>query len=422
MSASFGGLALAQNGPENARYIVTVDAASDPAQVAATHGLAARQVFTTVLNGFAADVPAGRMAALARDARVKVIAVDHPVFAFAGKPTKPPPTTVQVLPAGVTRIGADQVWSPATGAGMGAGIGVAILDTGLDFNHPDLKDNISTAWFVSPGFTYTTSAQDDAGHGTHVGGIVAAVDNSIDVVGVAPKATLFAVKVLNNQGSGYDSDIIGGLNWVAANGNSQSPPIKVVNMSLGRGASKDDSLMHTAIKNVVNANITVVVSAGNDSSKDVSQMVPAGFPEVIAVASTTAKDGTSNVSTKVLKDTASYFTTDGAGVTISAPGEEAENIKYPRLSSVGILSLALGGGTTRMSGTSMSAPHVTGVVALLLEKAKKANVTLNQDQMRARISAGDRVEVAPLDSPANGYTYDGFAEGILYAPNVISGL
>jgi subtilisin len=399
--------ALAQDNAGSDRYIVTVAPDAAPLDVAARHGVNPRQVFGSVLNGFAADIPNGRVAALANDPGVSGIAVDHQVFAFAKPSAPPPPTsTGQITPAGVTRIGAKSVTQ------TGAGVGVAILDTGLDFNHADLA--VSPVSFVSSGFPNAPTAQDDAGHGTHVGGIVAALNNDKDVVGVAPSATLYAVKVLDNTGSGYDSDIIAGLDWVTANASTVVPGIRVINMSLGRSASADDSLMRQAVANAVAAGITVVVAAGNDAAMEISQAVPAGFPEVIAVASTTAKSGTSNNRryAPIQADTASYFTTDGANVTISAPGEEQENISFPYINSVGILSTALGGGTTRMSGTSMAAPHAAGVVALLLEKAP----LLTPADVKARLMIGDKEGAAPLNSPTSSYTFDGVREGILSVP------
>lgn len=115
-------------------------------------------------------------------------------------------------------------------------------------------------------------------------------------------------------------------------------------------------------------------------------------------------------------DTASFFTTDGIGVAISAPGEEQENVQFPYINSVGILSTALGGGTTRMSGTSMASPHVAGVVALLLEKSP----SLTPSQVKARVMVGDREGSAPINSPTSSYTFDGEREGILNAPVVLA--
>jgi subtilisin len=315
----------------------------------------------------------------------------------------------------VLRVGAAKV------SETGSEIGVAVLDTGLDFAHSDLDANISDDSFVSPDFG-VSSAQDDAGHGTHVGGIIAAEGNGEGVVGVAPMATLYAVKVLNSDGAGYDSDIIAGLNWVVAHASVVNPQIRVVNMSLGRPSSPLDSALHTAIQNVVNAGIAVVASAGNDPSKDVSRMVPAGFPEVIAVASTSAKAGNSDQSLKIAADTASFFTTDGkfnsrtgVGVAISAPGEEQQDIAGGYIYSIGVNSTALGGGYIRMSGTSMAAPHVTGVVALLLDLLPG----LTPVEIKARIMGGDREGAAPLDSPTISYTFDREREGILFAPIVL---
>jgi len=147
-------------------------------------------------------------------------------------------------------------------------------------------------------------------------------------------------------------------------------------------------------------------------------MVPAGFSEVIAVASTPALTGTSDTRqvAAITADTASFFTTDGAGVAISAPGEDQENVQFPFINSVGILSTALGGGTIRLSGTSMAAPHATGVVALLLQ----SNPTLAPADVKTRIMKGDRENIAPLNSPASSYTFDGVREGILFAPTVLA--
>lgn len=335
-----------------------------------------------------------------------------------GKPTSSGSATApQGTPAGVTRLGAQ----PGAVAFTGAGVGVAIVDTGIDVAHADLTVAASC-------FTVYTACQDDEGHGTHVAGIVAAGNNAIDVVGVAPDATLYAVKVLNRRGRGSDSTIMAGLDWIADHAALVVPPIRVVNMSLGRQGTLDDNpALRASVQALTQAGITLVVAAGNDGSLDVSQQVPATYPEVIAVASATATAGASACGvhpSPIAADTASYFTTDGEfdpvtgiGVSASAPGEDHEDIgKNCFLKSVGILSTRLGGGTVRMSGTSMAAPHVAGVVALMAEQS-----ALTPDDARRRLRGGaDAVDTAPFDSPAGGYTFDGEREGIVSAPKALA--
>lgn len=359
---------------------------------------------------------------LQQDPDVVAVIPDRPVQAHAKPAGKGNGgTTVssgQVVPAGVQRIGA----APGRLLWAGRGIGVAVIDTGIDLNHQDLQ--------VGPAcFTAFTSCQDDNGHGTHVTGIIAARDNTIDVVGVAPNAIAYAVKVLNARGSGKDSTVIAGLDWIAQHATLVSPVIRVVNMSLGRpGTLDDDPALRQAVQNLFNMNIAVVVSAGNDPASEVSQQVPATYPEVMAIASTTALDGSNQgcqFFTGIIEaDTASSFTTDGIfntttriGVTVSAPGEDKEDVtKSCFAQSVGILSTQLGGGTTRMSGTSMSAPHVTGVIALMWEKALSNHGGLSPEAARGQIrTSADRIGVAPLDSPTSGYTFDGEREGIVWA-------
>ena len=352
------------------------------------------------------------------DRRVNVIAAP-PGKGGGGSPAQ------QVVPAGVTRIGAANV------AYKGAGVGVAIVDTGLDFNHADFTRGDGSSVIASSCVdTHGGNCQDQNGHGTHVGGIVAAQDNAIDVVGVAPGVTLYAVRVLNSSGSGYDSDIIAGLDWIweQNGGNSATNPLRigVANMSLGRaGNATDNPAMLAAVQRLAGTaqgsgqGVTIVVAAGNDSRLEITQQVPAAYSEVLAIASTTALEGSNQcnrLSSAVKADTASYFTTDGAGVVVSAPGADRENVSRGCLiSSVGILSLKLGGGTTRMSGTSMAAPHAAAVAALVF-----GQVTTSPNDIRVKLRCGASSRgTAPLASPTGNYTFDGVREGILSAPGAI---
>jgi subtilisin family serine protease len=359
--------------------------------------------------------------ALAKDPRISGITPDYEIYTFSmpgGGNSTPPEAEI---PAGVYRVGAPSVWDDWTGAG----VGVAVVDSGLDFNHPDLP--VAPESFVSPDFAYyTTSAQDDNGHGTRVGGVIAAKRNGEGVVGVAPGATLYAVKVLDNGGFGTDSDLIAGLNWVLSTTQMPrplDPPIKVVNISLGRPAG-DHALLYEAIQNLLGAGITVVAAAGNNEHLEVSQVVPAGFPGVIAVASTTARDGTSNSRriARISADTASSFTTDGQydpltdiGIAISAPGEEQVNVNSPYTDSLGILTTSLGGTVSRFSGTSIAAPHAAGVAALLLCKEPG----LTPAEVKRRLMLGDRKNQAPCDPMSGAYSFDGEREGILSARNAL---
>jgi subtilisin len=304
--------------------------------------------------------------------------------------------------------------APANDAG--SGIRVAIVDTGVDYNHADLKRPDGTSIVVGShnSVDETKPCLDDNGHGTHVAGTVAAQNNSQDVVGVAPGVSLLCVKVLNAQGSGAWSTIIDGLDWVW---NNDAPLAHVVNMSLGGGGTNEDSDLRQAIGRLHAAGVIVVVAAGNDPALDVSQQAPAAYTElVLTVASTTAADGSSACGITVTKDTASSFTSDGVGVTISAPGQDKDNITqrgaFCYLNPVGILSLKRGGGTTRMSGTSMATPHVSGIVARLV-KADPANYTFAGLKGYFDSSTGaEFFGSAPYDSLAKSYTFDGDREGI----------
>ncbi len=434
--AGMPSIALAQ-GPQD--YIVTFRDGTAPAGRASAVGNAGGTVRATIARVRASSVTLPNEAAvlaLQGDPSVLNVIPNRPVFARQRANKKPADKpgggggnggggggggpSDDILPAGVARV------TPQNALALtGSGVGVAILDTGIDVTHTDL--------FVNSMYDFSAfggSCQDDHGHGTHVGGIVAATNNGSDVVGVAPMATLYCVKVLDSAGSGSDFGVMEGLNWVLTNHALVSPPIKVVNMSLGRpGSLGDNPAMRSLMQQLRAVNVAVVVSAGNDPYTEVSQQVPATYPEVIAVASTTAEGGTNRCKRfngVVAADTASYFTTDGTldaqgiGVTVSAPGARREDINRGcRLVSDGILSTQLGGGTTRKSGTSMAAPHVAGIVA---RWAELQGVQFDAAAIKATLrSTADRIGTAPLDSPSSAYWFDGEREGVAQVPSTTPG-
>lgn len=239
-----------------------------------------------------------------------------------GKTAPVPPA--QTMLWGISQINADDVWLLGNTADP---VKVGIIDTGISNTHPDLKANVKDGVnTINP----LKNWNDDNGHGSHVAGIVAGIDNTIGVVGVAPKADLYAIKALNSKGSGYLSDIIEGLGWAIAN------KMQVVNMSLG-SASGNESF-HAAVANAADAGITIVAAAGNSGG---AVSYPAAYSEVIAVSATDSDNKLA------------YFSSYGPEVDLAAPG-------------VSVYSTYKGTGYATMSGTSMAAPHVAGVAALVI--------------------------------------------------------
>ena len=230
-----------------------------------------------------------------------------------------------------------------------------MLDTGADLTHPDLNIYRAGAKNCSVG---AINANDLHGHGTHVSGTVGALDNGTGVVGMAPGARIWPVKVLTDAGTGLNSDVICGIDYVTAN----AAKIEVVNMSLGGsgtddqncGASNDDA-MHAAICRSVAAGVTYVVAAGNDS-EDASNSTPAAYDEVITVSALADFNGVPgggapSTCRSDVDDTFADFSNFGADVDLIAPG-------------VCINSTWMLGGYNTISGTSMASPHVAGGAAL----------------------------------------------------------
>ncbi|NCN42319.1 S8 family serine peptidase [bacterium] len=314
----------------------------------------------TLINGKAVLLPPKAEAALARQTGVLRIDDDVIVEALVKKAGTPKPQPLEVLPWGIDKIDAELVWPSGNTADP---VKLAIIDTGIDVKHPDLTANLKGG--VST-VGYTTSYNDDNGHGTHVAGIVGAVDNEIGVIGAGPAIDLYAVKVLDRRGSGYLSDVIEGLDWAIAHG------MQVVNMSLGTSA--DVLSFREAVQRVNSAGIVQVAAAGNSGG---SVIYPAAYPEVIAVSAT---DNT---------DTIASWSSRGPEVDLAAPG-------------VSIYSTYKGQTYKTLSGTSMAAPHVAGAAALVLNSAIGA-YDLNGNGVWDPIEVQNKLQDKAVDLGSHGF-------------------
>ena len=327
------------------QYIVVLnDTVANPRAaaraLARSHGFELRLVYGAALRGFAAAIPERALPALRRDPRVKFIEADQTVQAFA-----------QGVPTGVRRIYADDNLSIGIDGNddWRVDVDVAILDGGIA-DHADL--NIAGRTNCASGSPFNQSCADNDGtggngHGTHVAGTVGAIDNEFGVVGVAPGARLWSVKVLKDNGSGWMSWIIAGVDWTVAHGG-----IEVANMSLGGGNS--DALC-AAVNSAVDNGITVVVSAGN-SDANAANYSPgncAGSITVSALADFNGDPGGGAAPTCYTDedDTLANYSNWGA-VDIIAPGSC-------------IVSTWTDGLYAQISGTSMASPHAAGAAALL---------------------------------------------------------
>jgi subtilisin len=334
-------------------YIVVLHAdVARPAAVAADHarryGAEVSHVYRSALKGYAATIPSRRVGDVRADDRVDFLSTDGTVRAAQ-----------QTLPTGIDRIEGD-VSSTVSGDGIGSvSTPVAILDTGSG-PHPDL--NVVGGVNCSRGRSFG----DGNGHGTHVAGTAAAKDDGVGVVGVAPGAPLYSVRVLNNAGFGSFGDVICGIDWVTSN--AASLGIEVANMSLGGGGSDDgncgltnNDAMHLAICNSVDAGVAYVVAAGN-SNTDFAGSVPAAYNEVLTVSAMADFNGqpgggAAPTCRTDVDDTAADF----SNFTILGSSDVDHTIAGP---GVCILSTWKGGRYETISGTSMATPHVAGTVAL----------------------------------------------------------
>jgi subtilisin len=376
-------------------------------------------VYQNALKGFAGKIPQGKVEEVRSDPRVEFVAQDREVRASA-----------QTLPNGVNRVEADV--SPTAQAGNGSGAvdaDIAVIDSGIDKAHTDLN--------VAGGYNCTTKDKrkrknfsDGNGHGTHVAGTAAAKDDGAGVVGTAPGARLWGMKVLNTQGSGKTSWVICGIDKVTATKQDSDPSndIQVANMSLGATApfEIDDGncgrnigdAEHVAVCNSVASGITYVVAAGNGGSDDIGDNfkfdLPASYNEVLTVTATADSNGQpggtwsrpAGCNRDSVEETVvvfSNFTTKGhsdENHTIAAPGRCILSTWPTKLTP-------LSGNPTgynTISGTSMASPHVAGTAALCIASSSTTG----------KCSGGPSDVISDLRSDAQAKTTQtssyGFAE------------
>jgi len=335
----------------------------------------------------AAHVPANRVSEIAAEEGVASVAEDGEARIPVGAEARPngggngggggAPQPAEVLPWGVDRVDASAAWSTT----VGAGVRIAIVDTGIKDDHADFRDaGGSSRVVLGPNFMNAAkSSKDDNGHGTHCAGIAGASDNTIGVIGMAPGCTLVAVKVLDRQGSGWISGIIAGIDWAADNAD-------VINLSLG--TTSNISALEDSVDAAVAQGVVVVAAGGNEGQIGNPPLYPGAYASVIAVAATNSSDGVP------------AFSTRGSYIDIAAPG-------------VSILSTWKDGYYATISGTSMASPHVAGAAALLI-----ANGTTTVAGVRSALeSTADDINAATQPGPDNT-----IGNGLLDAQQAVTGI
>ena len=346
-------------------------------------------VYANAVGGFAASLNRNQLADISADPSVEAVIPDMAVSIDDGSIGSAASTMRSVtnpawqVPAGIRRVGArTSAIQSLTRRTDRVDADVAILDTGIERDHPDLN--------VVGGYNCTgpnrNKWDDNDGHGTHVAGIVGALDNSYGVVGVAPGVRLWSVKVLDADGNGYLSWLVCGIDWVTAQRDPKNPGrplIEVANMSISFsvGPSPDstcangEDVMHQAICRSVAKGTTYVVAAGNNS-RNARRNRPAAYDEVITVSAMADYDGKGGGHGKPADSCPySHFEPDDSFTDFSDYGPDVDLIAPGRC----VLSTYMGKRYAFMSGTSMASPHVAGAAAIyrsMYPNAKPAQVRL----------------------------------------------
>ncbi|MCX5392955.1 S8 family peptidase [Streptomyces sp. NBC_00094] len=308
-------------------YIVTLDesAQAETAEgraVAARFGAKIKRTYTSAINGYSVELSEAQAKKLAADPAVKSV-VQNRTFTIDGTQPSPPSWGLDRIDQKALPLNQSYSYPDTAGQGVTA----YIIDTGVRISHSDFGGRAFNGYDA---IDNDNTAQDGHGHGTHVAGTVAGTS-----YGVAKKAKIVGVRVLDNSGSGTTEQVVAGIDWVTQNAVKPA----VANMSLGGGV---DTVLDQAVRNSIASGVTYAVAAGNDNS-NASNYSPARVSEAITVGSTTSTDARSS------------FSNYGTVLDIFAPGSSIK-------SSWNTSDTA----TNTISGTSMATPHVAGAAAVYL--------------------------------------------------------
>jgi subtilisin len=421
-----------QRTPIAGQYIVVLNGEANGKAVAGEHARSAHadvlHTYDAALHGYAAKLTAAGLAAVKADRRVASVTQD----------VEGVPIESQMLPTEVNRTDAD-LSSQLAGDGFGAVDGdVAVFDTGIQPNHPDLNVAGGVNCLDASNAYNDHTYGDQFGHGTHIAGIIGAKDDMNGVVGVAPGVRLWAVRDLDSRAVGSISSQLCGINWVTANGPTLG--IKVVNSSQGLLTIKQDDgncgytngdILHQAICRSSDAGILWVFGAGNSAAAFTNATGP-NYPQVLTVTGAGDGNGQPNVPTNAMfscgsvlstgKKATTYRETDDKYASFSmwagTASQQAHTVAAP---GVCIWSTFLNGGYGYMTGTSMSSPVVVGTVELCIKAGACDGVPPNEIQkIRADAQAYTQANPTygftgdPLHSPVSGRYYGYLVRDGLY--------
>lgn len=321
-------------------YFVKLEA--EPAEVAglvqdivSDKGIEPLHIYDSASEGFTVRLPHDLAPEIEGLAAVEYVSQDEKGELIQPDEGEPITLGPDEIPVGIARVG-----GPYETVLDFSAVHVAVIDTGVDSNHPDLNVvSGADADMVCASSGDCANGGDPQGHGTHVAGTIGAIADGDGVVGVAPGVPIHAVRVLGSDGSGYVSDILAGIEYVL-----DHPEIRVANMSLGGPAGSSlDAELDEALRRLEDAGVVVAIAAGNEG-QNTRNVVPAGLDRGIVVSAYDASSGDNGWA---------YFSNFGDAVDIAAPG-------------VGIVSTWPGGDFAALDGTSMATPHVAGAAAVYL--------------------------------------------------------